>query len=72
MLDSHYVGHEHTELVPDDRGMAIRTYEHGELPVANARGRSLLEHGVHRQELLEPTTGEAVGVDVEAPVLELR
>jgi len=40
--------------------------------VANARGRSLLEHGGHRQELLEPTTGEAVGVDVEAPVLELR
>lgn len=78
VLDSHYVGHErtesvvvHLELAPHPgHAVHVRTYEHGELPVAHARRRSLLEHAGQLQDLLARATGETVGVDVDELVLE--
>ena len=73
VLDSHYVGHEHTrsvvvhlELAPGARrNLAIHTYAHDELPVVHARRRSLLEHAGALQELLARATDEPVSVDVD-------
>ena len=78
VLDSHYVGHEHTRSVVvhlelaggPGRELRIRTYEHGELPVVHARRRSLLEHAGVLQELLARATEEPVSVDVDELVLE--
>ena len=78
VLDSHYVGHEHTESVVvhlelagrGPRAVKIRTYDHAELPVVHARRRSLLEHAGQLQELVERATGATVRVDVDELVLE--
>lgn len=78
VLDSHYVGHEHTETVVvhlelagrGPRALKIRTYEHAELPVVHARRRSLLEHAGQLQELLGQATNATVRVDVDELVLE--
>ncbi len=70
-LHSTYVGSEHSdsiavhlELGAGERGLVVRRYPHGELPVVHARHRCLLEHATHLQQLVADHTGAHVAIEV--------